>query len=76
LDEEVIHDRFDLDANAQREFLRSAMALSRSGAYSGFCTAAKIRLGFVVASSGLNSRIDSKSPVSATTLVNFLSSSS
>src|SRR5207248_9803188 len=42
----------------------------------GFCVAAYTKLGFVVASCGLNCFIDSKSAVSATTLVNFFSCSS
>ena len=39
--------------------------------FAGIPAAFRIRLGFVVASWGLKSLIDSKSPVSATTLVTF-----
>src|SRR5439155_11494662 len=58
------------------DFFRSATTSSTKCAYSGFCVAAYTRLGFVVASCGLNSFIDSKSAVSATTFVNFFSCSS
>src|ERR1700749_4098354 len=57
-------------------FLRSATALSSREAYCGLVAAARMSDGLVVASCGLNSLIDSKSPVSATTLGNFLSCSS
>src|SRR6266699_980212 len=58
------------------EFFRSFKTSSSKCPYCCFCVAAYTRLGFVVASSGLKSLIDSKSAVSATTLVNFFSCSS
>src|SRR6266550_2967978 len=58
------------------EFFRSASTSSIRCVYCCFCVAAYTRLGLVVASSGLKSLIDSKSAVSATTLVKFFSCSS
>ena len=55
---------------------RSATAWSSNGAYSGCETALKMSEGFVVASCGENCRMLSKSPVSATTVVNCFSWSS
>ena len=45
--------------------------LSSSASYSDICAALRMRLGLVVASCGVYSRIDSKSPVSATMIVCF-----
>lgn len=56
--------------------LNSEMALSMRGRYSSLVAAWRMRDGFVVASWGMNSFMASKSPVSATTVVNFLSRSS
>ena len=54
----------------------AATASASRGAYSGFCTAFKIKDGLVVASCGWNWANCLKSPVSATTVVNCLRASS
>src|SRR5688572_31983967 len=66
-------ERFD-PATAARS--ASASAASTSARYCGCCAAFNSSDGLVVASCGVNCRIDSMSPVSATTVVNFFKESS
>ena len=49
--------------------LASARTLSTSASYSDICAAFRMMLGLVVASCGVNLRMDSKSPVSTIMIV-------
>ena len=57
------------EAPAPASFLARSRVSSTTSRYSGIWAALAIRLGLVVASRGLNRRMASKSPVSATTTV-------